>query len=94
MQKKLAGRIDMDSSGELARTLGNSLRSGETLELDFSAVEGVDSAALTLVLELRRQADAQGATLTLTEPTAELLSLARLYGLDSLFSFNGKDAAP
>jgi phospholipid transport system transporter-binding protein len=94
MQKKLAGRIDMDSSGGLARTLGNSLRSGETLELDFSSVEGVDSAALALVLELRRQAEAQGAALALTGPTDELLSLARLYGLESLFSFHGKDAAP
>jgi phospholipid transport system transporter-binding protein len=91
MQKKLAGRLDMDSCGELARTLTASLRAEETLELDFAAVEAADSAALALLLELRRQAAARGAVLALSHPSDELLSLARLYGLDSLFSFTGKD---
>lgn len=93
MRKTLGGRLDMDRCGELAKTLTDSLRSGETLELDFSAIEAADSAALALILELRRQAAARGARLALFEPSDELRKLARLYGLDSLFSPTKKDDA-
>lgn len=94
MQKKLAGRLDMDSCGELARTLTGALQGDKRLELDFSAVEAADSAALALILELRRQAAACGATLELSAPTDELCNLARLYGLDALFAPHREDPEP
>lgn len=84
MLHKLTGRLDMDSCGELAKTLTSKLN--QPLELDFSEVSAVDSAALSLILELRRAAAIQGQSLKLRNLPDELGSLAMLYGIDPLLS--------
>ncbi|GAB4088727.1 STAS domain-containing protein [Hydrogenophaga soli] len=52
--------------------------------VDASALNRFDSSALAVVLDLRRQALAQGRTLELLSPPARLLELAALYGVDEL----------
>lgn len=56
----------------------------ERLTVDFSAIIGVDSSAVALLLEWRRQALARGKKLVFVNLPANLLALARLYGVDDL----------
>jgi phospholipid transport system transporter-binding protein len=83
MQHNLTGRLDMDSCGELAKTLTAMLAPTQALTLDFTQVTAVDSAALSLILELQRAARSQGASLSLVNMPAEIASLATLYGIAS-----------
>ena len=54
------------------------------LTIDFSKVTGVDSSAVALLLDWRRQAKARGMALEFVNLPAPLLSLAQLYGVSEL----------
>lgn len=54
------------------------------IRIDFSGVTGVDSSAVALLLEWRRMAAARGKTLVFENLPANLLALARLYGVAEL----------
>ena len=56
----------------------------DKLVIDFTGVSGVDSAAVALLLEWRRQALRRGKTLVFTSLPPNLLALARLYGVADL----------
>lgn len=56
----------------------------DRLTIDFSEITGVDSSAVALLLEWRRQAAARGKTLVFVNLPANLLALARLYGVHDL----------
>lgn len=63
----------------------------DRLTIDFAQVSGVDSSAVALLLEWRRQAQARGKTLLFANLPPNLLALARLYGVAELIQ---PDAAP
>lgn len=52
--------------------------------LDASALVVLDSAAVAVLLDCRRQAAAQGRTLTISGAPDKLVQLARLYGVQAL----------
>lgn len=56
----------------------------ERLTIDFAGITGVDSSAVALLLEWRRHAMRKGKTLEFVNLPANLLSLARLYGVEEL----------
>ena len=56
----------------------------DKLVIDFIGVSGVDSSAVALLLEWRRQASRRGKTLVFANLPANLLALARLYGVADL----------
>lgn len=56
----------------------------ERLTIDFSGVTGVDSSAVALLLEWRRQAFARGKRLEFVNLPPNLLALAELYGVADL----------
>ena len=56
----------------------------DKLVIDFIGVSGVDSSAVALLLEWRRQALRRGKTLVFTNLPANLVALARLYGVADL----------
>ena len=56
----------------------------DRLVIDFTGVSGVDSSAVALLLEWRRQALTRGKTLVFTNLPANLVALARLYGVADL----------
>ncbi len=56
----------------------------ERLTIDFSAITGVDSSAVALLLEWRRQAQARGKRLDFVNLPPNLLALAELYGVAEL----------
>lgn len=53
--------------------------------IDFTGVKSVDSSALSLWLCCQREAQRHGVTLEARRVPRELLSIARLVGLESLF---------
>lgn len=56
----------------------------ERLTIDFSAITEVDSSAVALLLEWRREAASRGKGLYFVNLPANLLSLAELYGVTGL----------
>ena len=56
----------------------------DKLTIDFSAITGVDSAAVALLLDWRRMASSKGKTLVFLNLPANLLALAELYGVAEL----------
>ncbi len=56
----------------------------ERLTIDFSGITAVDSSAVALLLEWRRQALARGKALVFVNLPPNLLALAQLYGVAEL----------
>ncbi|MGE0356763.1 MAG: lipid asymmetry maintenance protein MlaB [Burkholderiales bacterium] len=56
----------------------------DRLTIDFSAITEVDSSAVALLLEWRREAARRGKGLFFVNLPANLLSLAELYGVTGL----------
>jgi phospholipid transport system transporter-binding protein len=65
------------------------IRSGQTV-FDLSRLTTVDSAAVAVLLAWQRAARKAGATLAYVKLPANLLSLAKLYGVDAFLA----DPAP
>jgi phospholipid transport system transporter-binding protein len=67
------------------RPLRDGVGSG-TLSIDASALTDFDTAALALLLEGRRLAQASGASFEVHGAPPKLVELARLYGVDGVLS--------
>ena len=63
---------------------GNSLFTAAQVTVDLAAVTEVDSAALSLLLEWRREAGRSGRAIRYLNLPANLKSLAGLYGITEL----------
>jgi phospholipid transport system transporter-binding protein len=87
-----AKSITNANAGDLLAEGAAAIARGE-FAFDLSAVAEVDSAAVALLLEWQRQAVARGGRLVLSAVPADIDSLARLYGVDSLLDL-GADPAP
>ena len=66
----------------------------ERVAIDFSQVTGVDSSAVALLLEWRREAEARNVALEFENLPANLLALADLYGVAELIRSHVRDPAP
>jgi phospholipid transport system transporter-binding protein len=80
---QIAGAVTVDSVGGLLRELQPQLESGMDT-LDFSGVETIDSAALTLIFSAMRHARQVGHSLVCKGLPASFTSLAALYGVSDL----------
>ena len=58
----------------------------DRLTIDFAGVGSIDSSAVALLLEWRRQAEARSKTLEFVNLPPNLLALARLYGVEDLIA--------
>ena len=79
----IRGRLTIATVPALFET-GLQHLTSEDLLVDFSQVEAVDSAAVSMLLGWTRAAQRSQRTLRVTGLPADLLSLARLYGVDEL----------
>ena len=62
----------------------------DRLTIDFAAITGVDSSAVALLLEWRRQAAERAKRLEFVNLPPNLLALAELYGVADLIQNPGK----
>ena len=76
----LSGRLTMSTVPALYKTGLKHLES-EDLLIDFSKVEAVDSAAISMLLGWSRAAQANKRNLRVTGMPQDLLTLANLYGV-------------
>ena len=83
----LAGAISFETMNEvLEQSARYAARSDlpDRLTIDFSAITGVDSSAVALLLEWRRQAAERGKRLEYVNLPPNLVALAELYGVTEL----------
>jgi phospholipid transport system transporter-binding protein len=62
------------------------LADGSALQIDASALTELDTSAVALMMQARRLAAARGVAFELKSPPAKLVTLAQLYGVESLLS--------
>ena len=77
------GPVNLENAVALLEQ-GNGLFTAAQVTLDLGAVTEVDSAALSLLLEWRREAARNGRTIRYLNLPANLRSLAGLYGVAEL----------
>jgi phospholipid transport system transporter-binding protein len=66
---------------------------GGVFVVDASALQTFDTAAIATLLELRRQAQAVGRTLSVRAAPPAMIELAGLYGVAELLGFEPADPA-
>ena len=79
-QWRVAGEILMDNANAVL-VESNALQITDDLQIDFSAVTDVDTAALSLLIEWRQRALAADKKVVFTQLPESLISLATLYGV-------------
>jgi phospholipid transport system transporter-binding protein len=84
---ELEGALSFETlPGVLAQSAEYAARTDlpDRLTIDFAKITTVDSSAVALLLEWRRQAAARAKTLEFANLPANLMALARLYGVAEL----------
>jgi phospholipid transport system transporter-binding protein len=81
---QLPAAVTLAEAGALLAQLG-----ADVDTVDASALTTCDTSAVALLLEARRRAHGRGVTLVVRNAPQKLVSLARLYGVDGLLSFEG-----
>ena len=79
-QWRITGNVLMDDAQAILSQSAEFEMVGN-LEIDFSAVTDVDTAALSLIMEWQRRAAATNSQVTFTNLPVNLTSLAALYGV-------------
>jgi phospholipid transport system transporter-binding protein len=80
----LPARLTVADARAALADIGPRLAAAAEPVLDASALVDLDSAALALLLDCRRQVLARGATLRITGAPPKLQQLATLYGVGDL----------
>jgi phospholipid transport system transporter-binding protein len=80
----LPARVTMAEARATLARLQPLLDAADEPVLDASALQELDSAAVAVLLDCQRQAQARGKTLRVTGAPAKLGQLARLYGVEAL----------
>jgi anti-sigma B factor antagonist len=87
------GRINIDNSGEMRRTLSHALRSKPAeVTVDLSLVTYIDISGLATLVEAARIARGQGTRMVLGGIQGQALYLLEITRLDQLFEIDGREA--
>lgn len=82
----LPATLTMSDARATLERLAPQLAAVDAPVLDASALQVLDTAALALLLECRRQAAARGRSLRVTGAPPKLAQLAQLYGVGELLA--------
>lgn len=85
----LPASVTMGDASVALRAIEAALAAGGDLALDASALQNVDTAAVALLLQARRLAQARGVGFALRGAPPKLVALAGLYGVASLLDEAG-----
>jgi len=91
----LPAKITATEARDALRMLAQALKreADSAVVIDAAGLQHFDSSALALLLECRRLSQAWGKGFGIRNAPAKLVSLAKLYGVDALLSFDGAAAA-
>ncbi|MBT3826629.1 MAG: STAS domain-containing protein [Nitrosomonadales bacterium] len=78
---KLSGPITFNEITSLIDKTKN-FNWADSVQIDFSQVKHVDTSALSLIFEWKREAKSRSCNVTINTPPKNLLKLARLYGVE------------
>ncbi len=84
----LVGELSFATVPVLMKESAELFKQGKTITLALNAVERIDSAGLALLLSLLRQAGEHGQKLSFVGAPEQLLSLARVGGVDQVLPLN------
>ena len=76
--------LTMGQARQVLAGLESAIRQAAEPRIDASALVTLDSAAIAVLLQCRRIAQAAGKSLVVDNPPPKLSELARLYGVDAL----------
>lgn len=86
---RVRGTITVDAASELREALrGVCLGSPDSITLDLAEVPFIDSSGLGVILGMRKDTNARGITLSLSNPRERVLALLRLTRLAALFGID------
>lgn len=86
-QWRVSGNIMVDNAGAVLKE-SLALAMPDNLIVDFAEVGGVDTAALSLVMEWQRRAALTNQKISFTNLPESLVSLATLYGVTDFFTIH------
>jgi anti-sigma B factor antagonist len=84
---RVSGELDLATVPQLRQVLDAHARSGQTMVIDMSEVEFLDSMGLAALVRVRHRAIARGAKLELVAPPETVYKVFTLTGLDRLFDW-------
>lgn len=87
----LPERLTMGEARATLARVQQALQAAQAPVIDASALHELDTAAVALLLDCQRQAQARGLRLQVVGAPPKLAQLARLYGVDGLL---GLQASP
>ena len=82
----LQGELDFESVPAVLRHAGARMLGKDRLEVDLKAVTRADSAGLALLVEWLRESETAGNEIVFINVPPQLLSIARVCGLDEILS--------
>jgi len=80
---KLSGSITYEDIPSLIEKTKN-FNWSDSVQIDLSQVKHVDTSALSLIFEFKRNAKKHNQIVTINTPPKNLLKLAKLYGVEDL----------
>jgi ABC-type transporter Mla MlaB component len=80
---RLSGSITYDEIPSFIEKAKN-FNWSDSVQVDFSQVKHVDTSALSLIFELKRNAKKHNHSVIINTPPKNLLKLAKLYGVEYL----------
>ena len=80
---KLSGSITYDEIPSLIEKT-KKFNWSDSVQIDFFQVKHVDTSALSLIFEFKRNAKRNNQIVTINTPPKNLLKLAKLYGVEDL----------
>ena len=84
----LKGELGFAQVPAVLKHAGVNMLGKKPLTVDLKGVSRADSAGLALLVEWLRESEAAGNTIKFVNVPAQLLSIARLCGLDDILSLN------
>ncbi len=84
----LQGELDFASVPSVLRHAGVNMLGKERVTVDLKGVTRADSAGLALLVEWLRESELAGNSIEFVNVPAQLLSIARVSGLEDILSLN------
>ena len=84
----LQGELDFDSVLSVLQHAGVNMLGKSPLRVDLKGVTRADSAGLALLVEWLRESEIAGNSIEFVNVPAQLLSIARVCGLDDILALN------